>query len=373
MAAKGTVEFMAPKMERSKLQMEYRSRLVALPRHDVLALGLSLAHIWSAFNLVLAAYPWIVHMTVVNPQLRITEKNAFAYLSVANTLETLREDPEEGKRLLEKLRDSAILNLSLHRGQRTMVDLQGPEGHKQAFRVLKALQDLGMPTPPETPKGELKKRPYSDLIDDVFRLSLQGLDAIILKKLLLPETIRQYKGLRANERSPECVPVCPPASSAFSTTHLAVHDPKRVSKVKKTPTLSDLSPMMRSSGIQLERNKGQPTEYLKHSPTAYVVNVLWASADGLAHSSLRQCVSTSLTALSRHHRYVNGHPVFKEESLDLQVCMWDKLEEITRETHYGSPWRICGALNDYRFPEKTCLRTAESAGKFLMLQASRFF
>ncbi|OEH76396.1 hypothetical protein cyc_03131 [Cyclospora cayetanensis] len=173
MAAKGTVEFMAPKMERSKLQMEYRSRLVALPRHDVLALGLSLAHIWSAFNLVLAAYPWvercitpylqpgvllspksIVHMTVVNPQLRITEKNAFAYLSVANTLETLREDPEEGKRLLEKLRDSAILNLSLHRGQRTMVDLQGPEGHKQAFRVLKALQDLGGSVPSYAPTAD---------------------------------------------------------------------------------------------------------------------------------------------------------------------------------------------------------------------------
>ena len=56
---RGTVAFMAPEMERPKNQPTPPPRLVADASHDVFALGLTLSHFWAVASFCSVSYPWV--------------------------------------------------------------------------------------------------------------------------------------------------------------------------------------------------------------------------------------------------------------------------------------------------------------------------
>ncbi|OEH76395.1 hypothetical protein cyc_03129 [Cyclospora cayetanensis] len=204
---RGTVAFMAPEIERPKKQTTPPPRIVALPEHDVFALGLTLAYFWSVSAFCPVSYPWvercivphiqngatfsfdtmsstvspqlytpivkkelkkclqpggrvdklysskmpfviklkIAQMTEVNPNLRISMNNAFSFMAVTMALETVRgTSVEDGTRLLEETKQTSLFQLSLKMSRLEKIDTQGQERQQQATRVLRALQDLAI-------------------------------------------------------------------------------------------------------------------------------------------------------------------------------------------------------------------------------------
>ncbi|XP_026192739.1 uncharacterized protein LOC34619878 [Cyclospora cayetanensis] len=65
---RGTVAFMAPEIERPKKQTTPPPRIVALPEHDVFALGLTLAYFWSVSAFCPVSYPWVERCIVPHIQ-----------------------------------------------------------------------------------------------------------------------------------------------------------------------------------------------------------------------------------------------------------------------------------------------------------------
>lgn len=80
--------------------------------------------------------------------------------------------------------------------------------------------------------------------------------------------------------------------------------------------------------------------------------VAWASADRLIRLAVRRCVSKDPDGASVHAKYTAGDIVTVTEQQMLQQCTWQKVTQISSETHYGLPWSVSAALFDIGAPEE---------------------
>ncbi|CDJ62094.1 LOW QUALITY PROTEIN: hypothetical protein ENH_00004500 [Eimeria necatrix] len=321
----------------------------------------------------------IRQLTETNPVIRISASNAFAFIAVANALEAVRERPvKEAQQLLQQARGTVLLHLSLLKAGRNKIEVGTAKGKQQATEVLRALLELAtwspireavrscvVPIPvrtavqltelPEAAEvgeaqdklpqllqwpllqqqvGQMKDKTYADLVDAVFGVDMDGLHTITQQAII--------------ERKMSAVHL-----SISRAAHMYIQqqldiDPY-IQLIEETPSEEAVAFILRYVGINSKNQSHMLTYFRDRVFASYVA---WASADRLIRLAVRRCISKDPAGASIHAKYTAGEIVTATEQQMFQHCTWQKVTQISSETHYGLPWSVSVALFDIGAPEE---------------------
>ncbi|CDJ42435.1 hypothetical protein ETH_00018465 [Eimeria tenella] len=328
-------------------------------------------------NMPLLVKTKIRQLAETNHVIRISVSNAFAFIAVANALEAVRERPvTEAQQLLQQAKGTVLLHLSLLKAGRNNIEVGTVKGKQQATEVLRALLEFATWSPireavrscvvaipvrtavqltelPEAAEAgealdklpqllqwpllqqqveQMKDKTYADLVDAVFGVDMDGLHTITQQAII--------------ERKMSAVHLSISRAAQMYIQQQLDIDPY-IQLIEETPSEEAVAFILRYVGIN---SKSHMLTYFRDR--VFASYVAWASADRLIRLAVRRCVSKDPDGASVHAKYTAGDIVTVTEQQMLQQCTWQKVTQISSETHYGLPWSVSAALFDIGAPEE---------------------
>ncbi|XP_026192737.1 uncharacterized protein LOC34619882 [Cyclospora cayetanensis] len=333
----------------------------------------------------------IAQMTEVNAMVRISMSNAYAYLSVAGALEEVRLGSKEGSRMLGEAKATVIFPLALQRSQLIAVNAEGPERQHEATKVLRALQDLACAPLSRTLKLNVHHlflvwyvAAYSPIEEAVgASIGPLSLETVLPLKRLPAATAHEIETVKQQLAADLNWPSLQQQNGADEKIRDLVDAVFGVCMEGLDLLIQQeiVARKMAAASIAVAK----ATQLYVHTEI-FASYVSWASVDRLSRVALRRCVSSLPVASTIHMKQASGAKVSEEELSLLQDCIWNHLEAATRETHYGLPWGVARARNDFGFTEAKVTEiiinsminnisqtawTTENAKKLLQLQVAR--